>query len=1728
MYFNLSSKNFRHFLAIMLAFFSTVQLNAQATNPFTELTSKSPTKTLLDQGRLLSMPNSGVDMRRHNGIIDDTNTTDDYIYEHLELVRSCKPTIAPEYRSYYEFDDQIQNVIWADPEWTGYSYADPVALYDGIISVTDWDYNTINPVALDSGWVYMDPNDSIYKLRTSDYQIIDSIVTDSALFYSTSPPDPNSYYIDTASILIDSVQTHNTAFETHRYLALGISESVFYLSATNSIVRLVLPDEFIFKNPNRQLYLDFGNGQAPVLAEADEVYEINYPIDGTYVVRVMEDPECDLLEETCIKSTFKIKIAFGISPSNQFIVGPARIENPCELDYSLDRDLKEFGGGESFGTAVVSTWLRNINPDSEGRITRPVIILDGFNSFEASDEIHDRMRSSSSAGIVYGKIHAGSIGSGEFEPNGSRALERFPKFIDSVRSADYDFVFVDWHTNRTSIQANANAFKEILQQINAEMQEAGSTEEIVVIGPSMGGQIARVAIREMEMADCCHNVRLYVSFDSPHRGANIPLSLQRTVEALATHFDLDIGINGLFGFSILPSARDARETFEWVIKSPAARQMLVEHISGNSASQTYFDYVNSIGFPKLPELIAISNGSYQGVMQGDRQFIDPSDNAKVALTQTAMIPGNRYLTLRANLPAYTTVPTNPALLLDYFTRATHYNNDFSLMYAEPYVTIADPSGSLNQLLMERGLSFNTNFNTYLTYLYVVGKWNYLFYQNAAFHYSLIAGSSACLPCLVALAISWVVSAAVISGTGTGILTPLVALNQALNYNVSLDDIYHDNVTLAWDHLPGSFITTPMGIKEPAEDMVDLVYPRHTFMPTVSTLALMGTDDFSIDISSITDPELLASTPFSSVYFNYSTFPESGAMSHNQEHVEVTLHMVEWLMNQIRKSERIPDAHLNAQGDWDLSSRYNFGSPQLLMNQDPSQNISLQYIPSVNVVTGGSLKVNSSEPLGFSGFASPKKAHYKISASGIGCDASSSIVNIATGGQLVIGDLGDIDHSADVFFPSGSQLILSGTLKINNSSRLIIEEGAEIIMNPGASIELDGPFSELVIQGKLVMNLNAHFAPQGPGLVRFDQEGMSYGNSTNFIQVAGNNEFRISGNDSSLVHLIIDETTFLTQSWDSVVLSGAKILIAGDEYFDARAKLRAQGVSIHLNSDNPGTGYHSGFRFYGFMPTVFENNTVQNGKFGIYANALVGTDNTKYISGSRFLNNKEGVSTRGGSFHFTDCEFVDNTIGLRLKDFSSNSTVQRNSFENNEKGIYANSPSNQSLNVSTSLFTGNAIGLYAEEITAYLECSEWNGETVAVLSDFAKINLSNDALCDFINNDTVVKLHSSQELYLKSGFNSFSGNSRIIEGDFYFASGSGNLATTNGLNYTLDMKDNYPNQTLNYSMFANISGFDYFVQLQNMAYSSVLNVCSDTKGPNLGSNKKGLVHTSASNLKVLNSLSSYNAQQLVAGPFSGITVGGAIESLFTADSIEELATVDSLFMIVDNMHIVNSLDATVYVNVMSTAVKVLMTYANNTASQLMANAYNSLTIYANNSNGQSAALVYHLLSSIERYQKNYTAAISLNQSALGMTVSVQLYNQLLYWSCILPLESDLYNRIIDFDTYETQELYCRQMYISNKREADKGKAAKLASINQRGVLVYPNPTSGCSVVRPKEIESFTIFVRDVSGLTLKTFHLNNEHDHEYLCTESYAPGIYILSVYDENSNFVQSIRWLVTR
>jgi hypothetical protein len=159
---------------------------------------------------------------------------------------------------------------------------------------------------------------------------------------------------------------------------------------------------------------------------------------------------------------------------------------------------------------------------------------------------------------------------------------------------------------------------ELINQMND--QKVGD-EELVVLGPSMGGLIARYALSYMEQNSLDPETRLYISFDSPHRGANIPISLQYLINYLAQQV----------------GDPDAVAIVDEVLNSPAAKEMLYDHLLAHlQAGSTYLQdptkllpegapnfrnafqgELDALGFPQSVRNVAMVNGSSQGTTTGD-------------------------------------------------------------------------------------------------------------------------------------------------------------------------------------------------------------------------------------------------------------------------------------------------------------------------------------------------------------------------------------------------------------------------------------------------------------------------------------------------------------------------------------------------------------------------------------------------------------------------------------------------------------------------------------------------------------------------------------------------------------------------------------------------------------------------------------------------------------------------------------------------------------------------------------------------------------------------------------------------------------------------------------------------------------------------------------------------------------------------------------------------------
>ncbi|AMM50327.1 hypothetical protein TH61_02840 [Rufibacter sp. DG15C] len=256
---------------------------------------------------------------------------------------------------------------------------------------------------------------------------------------------------------------------------------------------------------------------------------------------------------------------------------------------------------EGYGEATVF-YATNVDCSTATAIKKPLIVVDGFDP-DDQDDAFDIYRNNLSGGNFANNLRGQGY---------DIIILNFPKYniapLNRKRDGGADY-----------IERNAFVLIKLIQKINAEKQ---GSEQLVILGPSMGGLISRYALAYMEKNNLPHNTKLWISFDSPHKGANIPMGDQQFLDYIAKK----IGVEA------------AKYNRDKKIMSPAAKQMLVNHFTGTNLPssgntlygtpssapgffQRFYDDLNALGFPKGDpsqehkfRKVALANGSLNGVL----------------------------------------------------------------------------------------------------------------------------------------------------------------------------------------------------------------------------------------------------------------------------------------------------------------------------------------------------------------------------------------------------------------------------------------------------------------------------------------------------------------------------------------------------------------------------------------------------------------------------------------------------------------------------------------------------------------------------------------------------------------------------------------------------------------------------------------------------------------------------------------------------------------------------------------------------------------------------------------------------------------------------------------------------------------------------------------------------------------------------------------------------------
>lgn len=202
-----------------------------------------------------------------------------------------------------------------------------------------------------------------------------------------------------------------------------------------------------------------------------------------------------------------------------------------------------------------------------------------------------------------------------------------PVLFDALLAEGFDLVYVDFEDGTRTAQQQASLFSKILDLIGSACTPTGHG---VVVGASMGGVIARLGLRQRELEGKEDCIRQFITLDSPHHGAYLPLALQEALGFFSLH---DV---------------QAAELMQ-ALNSLAARELLLLTPDGvpNEHLQL-LEVLAELGWPATPQCLAISNGHPDvGLPDAGTALLQGEVNAwgiDWAQIQLWPLPGNPYHT----------------------------------------------------------------------------------------------------------------------------------------------------------------------------------------------------------------------------------------------------------------------------------------------------------------------------------------------------------------------------------------------------------------------------------------------------------------------------------------------------------------------------------------------------------------------------------------------------------------------------------------------------------------------------------------------------------------------------------------------------------------------------------------------------------------------------------------------------------------------------------------------------------------------------------------------------------------------------------------------------------------------------------------------------------------------------------------------------------------------------
>lgn len=358
-------------------------------------------------------------------------------------------------------------------------------------------------------------------------------------------------------------------YENKSLFAFTTNKNVFELGS----VVFLFPQELVFSNTNttRQLQFDAGDGNGFRTISLGSFRRVTYTSVG--------------------EKELKFRV---ITTEGKTMVAHSKIliTSTTDSPEMTPSDYAPITKTITSDNQPISARARVFLANGHSEITKPLIYVEGFDPYILQSISEDDFDSTNTMQEGY-SIAADILGASVFKASKMYNV--------------YDLIYVDWGNSLADIRDNAKLLIEIIKEINSRKQAGGSTEKNIVMGHSMGGLVARYALRTMEQNNKLHETSTYVSFDSPHLGANVPLGVLHFIQQISSFVDIYGTVLDIIGWFYGVKISAMMQTVNEVLSAPSVRQMLICSPSDNPIYSEWQGLLQDIGLPKGDRGSAIQN-----------------------------------------------------------------------------------------------------------------------------------------------------------------------------------------------------------------------------------------------------------------------------------------------------------------------------------------------------------------------------------------------------------------------------------------------------------------------------------------------------------------------------------------------------------------------------------------------------------------------------------------------------------------------------------------------------------------------------------------------------------------------------------------------------------------------------------------------------------------------------------------------------------------------------------------------------------------------------------------------------------------------------------------------------------------------------------------------------------------------------------------------------------------